>query len=188
MEIIKTKLEDAVIILPKVFGDKRGSFHDTFNRKDYEDHNLPTDFVQISQSKSKRGILRGLHFQKNLAAQGKLVRVPYGSVLDVFVDLRERSSSFKKWDSIYLSGKNNKILWIPKGFAHGFLALEDNTIMNYSFDNFYNPNEESGVIWNDPDLNIDWQLEKYKIKTPSINKKDKILPKLQDSEYSSMIN
>ena len=159
MKVKETQLEGCFVIEPKIFDDNRGSFFESFNKTVFEKLiGLKIDFVQDNQSISQRGILRGLHFQKGKFAQAKLVRVIQGEVLDVVVDARKDSKTFGQSFSCILSGENNKQLFIPKGFLHGFSVLEDNTIVSYKCDNYYNKESEDGVIFNDPELNIDWML------------------------------
>jgi len=159
MKVKETQLEGCFVIEPKIFDDNRGSFFESFNKTVFEKLiGLKIDFVQDNQSISQRGILRGLHFQKGKFAQAKLVRVIQGEVLDVVVDARKDSKTFGQSFSCILSGENNKQLFIPKGFLHGFSVLEDNTIVSYKCDNYYNKESEGGVIFNDPELNIDWML------------------------------
>jgi len=172
----KTALEGVLVITPEVRSDERGCFFETYHGRDLEDIGIWEDFVQDNESVSKRGVLRGLHFQRRPYAQGKLVRVVRGAVLDVAVDIRKDSPTRGKWTSVELSGENKKIAWIPIGFAHGFLTLEDDTIFSYKVTNFYEPRSEDGIIWNDPTLGIDWQLGKYGIAQPVIGKKDLLLP------------
>jgi len=169
-----TSLKDCYILTPNIFGDKRGSFFESFNKKDfYSATGLEVDFVQDNQSTSQKGVLRGLHFQKGEFAQAKLVRVIKGSVLDVVVDIRPKSSTFGKQFSMILSEQNHKQVFIPRGFAHGFLVLEDDTIFAYKCDNYYNKTSESGIIYNDKTLNINWQ---FPIEDLIISEKDLKLP------------
>ncbi|NCA93825.1 MAG: dTDP-4-dehydrorhamnose 3,5-epimerase [Sphingobacteriia bacterium] len=172
MNVIKTKIEDVLIIEPKVFGDERGFFVETFNLERYKEAGIDWEFVQDNLSSSMKGVLRGLHFQKDPFAQGKLVQVIKGKVLDVAVDIRKNSSTFGQYISVELSGENKKQLWIAPGMAHGFLALEDDTIFSYKCTNLYNPTAEGGLLWNDKDLNIDWKLEENGIKDPIVSEKD----------------
>lgn len=171
MNIIKTDIEGVYEIEPKVFADTRGYFFESYNENYFIDKILDRGerFVQDNESFSDRGILRGLHFQKNPFEQGKLVRVIKGSVLDVVVDLRKYSKTFGKYYKVILSGENKKMLWVPRGFAHGFLSLEDDTIFAYKCTNFYNKQSESCLLWNDKDLNIDWNTN-----DPILSEKDKI--------------
>lgn len=170
----ETGIEDLYIIEPTVFGDERGFFIESYNKNDFFELGIKEDFVQDNHSKSKKGVLRGLHFQTEFA-QGKLVRVIKGSVYDVAVDLREGSKTFGKWFGIELSAENKKIFFIPKGFAHGFLTLEDETEFTYKCTDFYHPEYDSGIIWNDKDINIEWNFEKYMLSEENIilSEKDK---------------
>ncbi|MFA6184349.1 MAG: dTDP-4-dehydrorhamnose 3,5-epimerase [Parcubacteria group bacterium] len=173
MNIIKTKIEGVLVIEPKIFGDERGFFVETYNTQRYKEAGIEFDFVQDNLSSSAKGVLRGLHFQKEPFAQGKLVQVIQGKVLDVAVDIRKDSPTFGEYFSIELSGENKKQFWISPGLAHGFLSLEDGTIFSYKCTNFYNPTLEVGIMWDDKDLNIDWQLSKNGIEIPIISEKDK---------------
>lgn len=164
MIVTETPLKDCFIIEPTIFGDDRGFFFESFNKNTFETKTgLKVNFVQDNQSFSQRGVLRGLHIQKGEFAQAKLVRVIKGKVLDVVVDVRENSATFGQTFSCVLSGENNKQLFIPKGFLHGFSVLENNTIFAYKCDNYYNKASEDGVIYNDKDLNIDWGLEEKEV-------------------------
>ena len=156
MEIVKTPIEGLLIIKPTVFEDDRGYFFESYNREVFLKNGLDLHFVQDNESKSKKGVLRGMHFQNPPFAQGKLVRVVRGSVLDVAVDIRKGSPTYGKWHSVVLSGENKWMYWIPAGFAHGFLTLEDDTVFFYKCTNVYNKEAEGCIRWNDPDLNIDW--------------------------------
>ena len=159
MKVTETYLKGCFVLEPKIFGDGRGSFFESFNQKVFEEKTgLKVQFLQDNQSISQKGVLRGLHIQKGEFAQAKLVRVIQGEVLDVAVDARKDSKTFGQSFSCILSGENNKQLFIPKGFLHGFSVLEDNTIFAYKCDNYYNKESEDGVIFNDPELNIDWML------------------------------
>lgn len=163
MNVIETKIKGLLILEPKVFGDDRGWFMESFNQKAFEQAlserglDIP-QFVQDNHSMSQKGVLRGLHFQKAPYAQGKLVRVVQGSVWDVAVDIRENSPTFGQWAGVELSSKNHKQFWIPEGFAHGFVALEDNTQFLYKATNFYNKESEDAIIWNDPTIAIEWPI------------------------------
>ena len=180
MEITKTSIEGLLIIKPKVFEDDRGyfmeSYKDSFIKESFPD----IHFIQDNESKSSYGVLRGLHFQKPPFEQTKLVRVIQGEVLDVAVDLRKDSETYGKWESIILSGENKKQFLVPKGFAHGFIVISDTAIFSYKVDNIYAPDYDSGIIYNDQDLNIDWRLSKDDI---IISEKDKSL-----SNFKSLIN
>lgn len=170
MKIIDTKIPDVKIIEPQVFGDERGFFMETWNHKRFEDlvTGKPTSFVQDNHSKSKNGILRGLHFQTE-NTQGKLVRVIAGEVYDVAVDLRANSSTFGKWVGVYLSEENKRQLWIPEGFAHGFYVTSDEAEFVYKCTDYYNPKSEVSLLWNDKDLAIEWPVEGN---IPSLSQKD----------------
>jgi len=159
MRIIRTKLEGCFILEPSVYEDDRGHFFESFNTKLFnKSTNLNIDFVQDNQSLSKFGVIRGLHFQKGDHAQAKLIRVLYGEILDVAVDLRTNSSTYGQHESIKLSSENRKQFFLPKGFAHGFSVLSKSAEVMYKCDNFYDKKSESGIIYNDPTLNIDWGL------------------------------
>ncbi len=167
-------LKGCFIIEPKVFGDKRGNFLEIFNKKIFKDKTgLEIDFVQDNQSTSQRGVLRGLHMQKGMLSQAKLVRVVKGSVLDVIVDVRKDSLTYGKHFSIELSEDNYKQLFVPRGFLHGFVTLEDGTIFSYKCDNAYNKEAELGVTYNDKDLNINWKIPSVDI---ILSEKDANLP------------
>ncbi len=167
MEIVETKLKGVVVLKPKVFEDARGHFFESYNEKLFKEAGLNLNFVQDNQSLSQRGVLRGLHFQNPPHAQGKLVRVITGSVFDVAVDIRTGSPTYGQWFGQELSGKNKWMMYIPEGFAHGFATLEDNTIFAYKCTNFYNKASEDCILWNDPQLNINWNLE-----NPLLSEKD----------------
>lgn len=170
MQVRTTSIEGLVEIFPRVFEDERGAFFESFNEDSFKKAGLPTNFVQDNQSFSKKGVLRGLHFQKAPFAQGKLVRVISGRVLDVAVDIRPDSPTFGKYEVFELDGKQNNFAYIPEGFAHGFLTLED-AIFSYKCTNLYDKASESGIIWNDADLAIEWSVE-----NPLVSEKDIILP------------
>ena len=178
MLVEETNLKGCYILQPKIFKDKRGYFTESFNQKTFTQlTGLSANFVQDNESQSSRGVLRGLHFQKGEFAQAKLVRVVKGSVMDVAVDLRLNSDTYGKHFSIILSGTNKTQLYIPRGFAHGFVVLEDNTIFNYKCDNYYNKASEGGIIYNDKNLNIDWSLPKTDL---IISEKDLMLPSFKE--------
>jgi dTDP-4-dehydrorhamnose 3,5-epimerase len=158
MKINKTFIEDLLIIEPQLFKDDRGFFYESYNKNNL-DKVINVDFVQDNESKSNKGVIRGLHFQLPPFEQTKLVRCVSGKILDVVVDLRTNSKTYGKSFSIELSSENNKQLFVPKGFAHGFQVLSEEAIVNYKVDNFYNPKSDSGIIWNDKDLSIDWSLD-----------------------------
>jgi dTDP-4-dehydrorhamnose 3,5-epimerase len=173
MKITEAKLKDVLIIEPSVFEDSRGFFFESFNSITWEKLGLPFKFVQDNQSFSSKGVLRGLHFQQGEHAQGKLVRVITGKVLDIAVDIRPDSPTFGEWEFYELDGKSNKMVYIPGGFAHGFLALED-SIFSYKCTAGYNKESEGGIIWNDPILNIEWPIN-----NPNVSEKDLILPSFE---------
>jgi len=174
MEIIKTKIPDLLIIKPSVFKDDRGYFFESYNKGKFIEQGIDQNFVQDNESKSAKGVLRGLHFQKPPFAQGKLVRVMKGAVLDVAVDLRRKSPTYGQWASIELTEENKFMYWIPPGFAHGFVTLEDDTVFFYKCTNVYHKESESAIRWNDPILNIDWGID-----SPILSEKDKIAPLFQ---------
>lgn len=181
MRIIQTNLQGCFIIEPNVFEDERGYFFESFNKNLWQEQTEnKIEFVQDNESFSSKGVLRGLHLQTGKHAQAKLVRVIKGKVLDVAVDLRKNSPTLGQHFSAVLSGENKKQLFIPRGFAHGFLVLEDSTIFSYKCDNFYNKSSESGIIYNDLTLDIDWGLPENEL---IISKKDKKLP-----TFNSFIN
>ena len=169
---IETGIEGLLIIEPKIFEDSRGFFMESYNRKDFEDIGIYAEFRQDNHSKSQKGVLRGLHFQKEFP-QGKLVRVTKGAVLDVAVDLRRGSATFGKYYGVELSEDNKKMFYIPEGFAHGFLTLEDGTEFQYKCTDYYNPADEGGILWNDETLDIKWNFEKYGICKKSLILSDK---------------
>lgn len=177
MEIIKTNIEGVIIIEPRIFKDDRGYFFESFSQREFEEKVCKTTFVQDNESKSSYGVLRGLHFQKPPFAQSKLVRVIKGSVLDVAVDIRKGSPTFGQYVSVELTGDNHRQFFIPRGFAHGFSVLSEEVIFQYKCDNFYSPQSEGAIAWNDPDLNIDWRIP---IEEVVLSVKDSKHPKLKD--------
>jgi dTDP-4-dehydrorhamnose 3,5-epimerase len=180
MDILETKLHGLCILEPRVFEDVRGYFLESYNKETFKKIGIDVDFVQDNQSLSSKGTLRGLHFQKPPYAQAKLVRVITGSILDVAVDIRTDSKTYGEYFSLVLSGKNKRMLYIPEGFAHGFLALEDNTLIQYKCSDLYNKESEGGIIWDDPDININWGID-YE---PIISEKDKVLPILENAKIA----
>ncbi len=158
MDAIKTDIEGVVIIEPKVFGDDRGYFYESFSQREFEEKVCKTTFIQDNQSFSIYGVLRGLHFQKAPYAQSKLVRVTKGKVLDVAVDIRTGSPTYGHHVAVELSDENHRQLFIPRGFAHGFVVLSEEVIFQYKCDNYYNRDSEGAIMWNDPDLGIDWGI------------------------------
>jgi len=179
MQFIKTELEGCMIIEPKVFGDDRGYFFESFNQKQFEENVGKVDFVQDNESRSSRGVLRGLHFQLPPYNQAKLVRCIEGEVLDVAVDLRKESVTFGQHVAVILSDENKRQLFVPRGFAHGFVVLGRSAIFSYKVDNWYAPDHDSGIVWNDPDLDINWQISEDSI---LLSGKDKKLKRLKDLE------
>lgn len=175
MEIIATPIAGLIILEPKVFGDHRGYFFESFRQDVFDSLNTGLRFVQDNQSMSAKNILRGLHFQKPPFDQGKLVSVTKGAVLDVVVDIRTNFETFGQHFSIELSEQNKKMLWIPPGFAHGFLTLEDNTIFTYKCTNYYHPTSEGAIRWDDPSLAIEWPIS-----DPILSEKDKNAPMLEE--------
>ncbi|MDW3569190.1 dTDP-4-dehydrorhamnose 3,5-epimerase [Enterobacter asburiae] len=173
MKVIKTKLDGVLIIEPRIFGDERGFFYETFHAQRYKEAGITENFVQDNRSRSTGGVLRGLHFQKR-KPQGKLVTVTQGEVFDVAVDLRPNSPTFGKYESIVLTGENKIQFYIPPGFAHGFCVLSDSADFQYKCTDFYDPSDEGGLIWNDKAVDINWP-----IKEPKLSEKDKILPSLE---------
>ena len=178
MAVIKTAIEGVYIIEPTVFGDERGYFFESYNEERFRSETgIDVHFVQDNESRSKRGVLRGLHFQKKPYAQAKLVRVVQGKVLDVVVDIRKESPTFGKHIAVELSGNNHRQLFIPKGFAHGYVVMEDDTVFQYKCDEFYHPEAEGGIAWNDPDIGIDWGVAESDI---ILSEKDKRHPLLKE--------
>ncbi len=173
MKIIKTDIPEVLIFEPKVFGDSRGYFFESFRQDIFEKEVGKINFVQDNQSKSDYGVLRGLHFQRNPYTQSKLVRCLEGKVLDVAVDLRIESPTYGKHASAILSADNHRQLWIPQGFAHGFVVLSETAVFAYKCDNYYSPEYDGGVLWCDPALNIDWIIPHEDIK---LSEKDKNQP------------
>lgn len=159
MEIVETKISDLYIIKPKVFEDARGYFFESYNKQEFIHLGIDQNFVQDNESMSQKGVVRGLHYQSLPFAQGKLVRVMQGAVLDVAVDIRKASPTYGEWVAVELTQDNKWMYWIPPGFAHGFAALEDNTVFFYKCTNVYNSESEGSIRWNDPTLNIDWNVE-----------------------------
>lgn len=176
---IETSIEGVYVIEPTVFGDNRGYFMETYNKADFEEIGLNYNFIQDNQSKSKKGVLRGLHFQKE-NSQAKLVRCIKGEVFDVAVDLRPGSKTYGKWEGVTLSEENKKMFMIPKGFAHGFLVLSDEAEFAYKCDDIYNPKAEGGLAWNDKDVNINWPLNDMKISDLLTSEKDGKWPSLEE--------
>lgn len=178
MNIITTDIEGVLIVEPRVFGDRRGCFFESFSEREFATQTgLDVKFVQDNESRSRRGVLRGLHFQREPYAQAKLVRVVQGRVLDVAVDIRKGSSTFGKYVAVELSGDNHRQLFIPKGFAHGYVVLEDDTVFQYKCDEYYHPEVEGGIVWNDAQIGIDWHLAEGEL---ILSDKDRIHPTLSE--------
>lgn len=171
------EIPEVVLVIPKVFRDSRGAFLETFKSSDFKKAGLPAEFLQDSQSISKKNVLRGLHYQLPPMAQGKLVRALRGAFFDVAVDIRKNSPTYGKWVSATLTEENHYMLWIPPGFAHGVVALEDNSILLYKVTAEYAPQYDRGIIWNDPEIGISWPIEK-----PILSEKDEQLPLFKDCE------
>jgi len=178
MNVIQTDIPGVVIIEPKIFGDERGYFFESWSQKEFDEKVRPIKFVQDNESKSHYGVLRGLHFQKGKFAQSKLVRVVKGKVLDVAVDIRRGSPTFGKHVKVELSEENHLQFFIPRGFAHGFVVLSEEAVFQYKCDNPYAPSEEGAIIWNDQLLNIDWQIP---IESVDLSDKDKFHPSLDNA-------
>lgn len=180
MEVIKTSIEGVLILEPKVFGDHRGYFFESFSQREFDEKVREVKFVQDNESKSSFGVLRGLHFQKPPHVQSKLVRVVKGAVLDVAVDIRKGSPTFGKHVAVELTAENHRQLFVPRGFAHGFVVLSDEVVFQYKCDNFYAPEFEGAIAWDDPDLGIDWRIPADKV---ILSAKDTCHPCLKDAEY-----
>lgn len=178
IEVIVTTIPGVVIIEPKVFGDARGYFFESWSQKDFDEQVRPIKFVQDNESKSCYGVLRGLHFQKGKYSQSKLVRVVKGRVLDVAVDIRKGSPTFGKHVAVELTADNHRQFFIPRGFAHGFVVLSDEAVFQYKCDNLYAPQEEGALAWDDPEIGIDWRVSADKV---ILSDKDKSHPRLKNS-------
>ena len=175
MEVIKTLIEGLLVIKPRIFEDDRGHFFESWSNDSFKNIGLDLDFVQDNQSLSRKGVLRGLHFQNPPFAQGKLVRVIKGAVVDVAVDIRKNSPTYGQHFAVELSEENKTVVWIPAGFAHGFVSLKDDTIFSYKCTGVYNKESEGALIWNDEDLNIDWRVE-----NPLVSDKDMVAGNFND--------
>ncbi len=178
IKVTRCDIEGLAVIEPKVFPDSRGYFVETYNQKDMEAEGLNMTFVQDNQSMSTKGVLRGLHRQLNFP-QGKLVRVVSGTVYDVAVDLRENSKTYGQWYGVELSAENKKQFYIPEGFAHGFIVLSEEAEFCYKVTDFYHPGDEAGIMWNDPDIGIEWPMPEG-MTEPLLSEKDKNWPRLKD--------
>ena len=174
MKVNKAPLDGVFIIEPKVFKDARGIFYEVYSAKKYEEHGIPAHFVQDNHSVSEKGVLRGLHYQIN-PGQAKLVRVTRGEVFDVVLDIRKESPTYGKWWSLHLSETNKLQLYVPEGFAHGFCVLSESVEFLYKCSNYYSPENERGIMWNDPDLAIEWPIE-----NPIISEKDNVYPRFNE--------
>ena len=174
MKVNKAPLDGVFIIEPKVFKDARGIFYEVYSAKKYEEHGIPAHFVQDNHSVSEKGVLRGLHYQIN-PGQAKLVRVTRGEVFDVVLDIRKESPTYGKWWSLHLSEINKLQLYVPEGFAHGFCVLSESVEFLYKCSNYYSPEDERGIMWNDPDLAIEWPIE-----NPIISEKDNVYPRFNE--------
>ena len=174
MKVRKAPLDGVLIIEPKAFMDPRGTFFEVYSAKRYEEHGIPAHFVQDNHSVSEKGVLRGLHNQIN-PGQAKLVRVTRGEVFDVVLDIRKESSNYGKWWSLHLSGTNKLQLYVPVGFAHGFCVLSESVELLYKCSDYYSPENERGIMWNDPDLAIDWPIE-----NPILSEKDNVYPRFNE--------
>lgn len=177
MKLTPTSIPDLAIVEPKVFGDARGFFMESWNRKTFSALGLDLDFVQDNHSRSRKGVLRGLHYQLH-QPQGKLVRVTSGAVFDVAVDLRRASPTFGRWEGVELSAENHRMLWVPPGFAHGFLVLSDSADFLYKTTEYYAPEHERCVLWNDQEIGIQWPLEG----DPALSAKDQVGTPLRAAE------
>lgn len=178
MEVIKTNIEGAIVVEPRVFGDERGYFFESFNAQEFaKQTGIEVNFVQDNESKSKYGVLRGLHFQLPPYSQSKLVRVVSGRVLDVAVDIRQGSPTYGQWVSCELSGENHRQFFVPKGFAHGFCVLSKEAVFQYKCDDFYHPEAEGALAWDDPDIGIEWPIPQADI---ILSEKDKHHPCFKD--------
>jgi dTDP-4-dehydrorhamnose 3,5-epimerase len=177
-----TGIEGLTIIEPRVFGDDRGHFMETWRSDEFARAGIPVNFVQDNQSKSRKGVLRGLHFQKK-NPQGTLVRVISGEVYDVAVDLRKSSATFGKWYGVSLSAENKRQFYVPEGFAHGFLVLSETAEFVYKCTRFYDPEDEGGIVWDDPDIGIDWPLNGIE---PLLSEKDKSYARIKDTGFMSV--
>lgn len=180
MNVIETAIPGVVILEPRVFGDARGYFFESFSQREFDEKVRPVTFVQDNESKSVYGVLRGLHFQKDKDAQSKLVRVVSGSVLDVAVDIRKGSPTFGQHVSVELTGENHRQIFIPKGFAHGFAVLSTEAVFQYKCDAFYAPQSEGALAWDDPDLGIDWRLPAGSV---ILSEKDRHHARLSEADY-----
>jgi len=181
MKIIDTQFPDLKIIEPQLFKDSRGYFMESYSQRKFKEFNLDYNFVQDNESKSSKNVIRGLHYQLEPFSQAKLIRVIEGKILDVVIDIRRNSPTFGKWESFEISGENMKQLLIPRGFAHGFCVLSDTVTFQYKCDNYYYPEADRGINFNDPDLKIDWGFD---TDLAIVSAKDKVLPNLKNAEMN----
>jgi len=181
IKIIKTPIQNLIVIEPQIFGDERGFFFESYNEKEFFDVGISDHFVQDNHSKSSRGVLRGLHFQTK-HSQAKLVRVIKGTVFDVAVDMRRDSDTFGQWYGLILSEENKKVFYVPENFAHGFLTISEEAEFLYKVSDFYHPEFDAGILWDDPDIKVKWPFQEYRIKKEDLilSEKDKNLPYLKD--------
>ena len=180
MQIIKTPLSGVIEIIPQIFQDERGYACELYNKEALEKEGLSISCVHTTLSFSKKGVLKGMHFQKNPHSQGKLIRVLKGKILDVVLDLRSDSITYKKWYSTLLDDQQKKMIWIPEGFAHGFLTIEEGSLVEIQSNTPYKTEAQLGIIWNDAEVKIDWQFSVWNISKPILSKKDLFLPSLKD--------
>ena len=185
MEVIKTAIDDVVIIEPRIFTDPRGYFFESFSQREFDEKVRPVTFVQDNESMSVAGVVRGLHFQKPPFTQSKLVRVVKGAVLDVAVDIRKGSPTYGKHVAVELTAENHRQIFVPRGFAHGFAVLSDEAVFQYKCDNYYAPQSEGAIAWDDPDLGIDWRVP---TENRILSEKDAHHPRLKDAEPVFDIN
>ena len=187
MNFIKTSIPEVIIIEPKIFGDERGYFFESYSKKEFEKSVLKTEFIQDNEAKSTYGVLRGLHYQLPPFAQSKLVRVIEGKVLDVAVDIRKGSPTFGKYGAVELSGENKRQLFVPRGFAHGYVVLSEKAIFSYKVDNKYAPEYERSIIYNDLTLNIDWKMKHEDIILSDKDKKCKFINEVELFDYKEKL-
>lgn len=180
MNIINTSIDGVVIIEPRIFRDSRGYFFESFSKKRFKKKVFNTQFIQDNESRSKFGVLRGLHFQKPPFAQSKLVRVVKGEIVDIAVDIRKGSPTFGKYESVHLSDNNKRQVFIPRGFAHGFVVLSEEAIVQYKCDNYYSPESEGAIAYNDPSLHIDWEIDSSKIILSDKDKQNLLLKEIDN--------
>lgn len=180
MKVSRTELDGVLLVEPEVFGDARGFLFESYSKKKYERHGIAVDFVQDNHSFSEKGVVRGLHYQLH-RAQAKLVRVTRGEVFDVAVDIRKGSPTFGKWVGARLSGENHLQMFVPVGFAHGFCVLSETVEFLYKCSDYYSPEDERGIIWNDPDIGVDWLVD-----TPVLSNKDRNYPRLRDIDPNAL--